>query len=80
MQAHAHLLPRGHETCSSGGRAGLVAHGLRGFEEYHRYLLFDPGADGEARHAIDLLTTNETWPSCSRSSSRLRAGEILHRG
>ncbi len=39
----------------------LLALGLAGWSDYHRFLLFDPGRTGELEEAVDLLTVNETY-------------------
>ncbi|MGD8861412.1 MAG: protein-glutamate O-methyltransferase CheR [Myxococcales bacterium] len=55
----------------------LQALSLSGYEQYHEYLRYHPRGRSELEHAVDLLTTNETY--FFRELSQLRAfeGEVL---
>jgi len=51
----------------------LATHGLTCYQDYHRYVRFDPRGLGELDEATDLLTTNETY--FYREPHQLRAFE-----
>jgi chemotaxis protein methyltransferase CheR len=63
VQTHCGILFRDETKYLLERRLGprLEALGLATFGEYHRFLRYDPGREGELDEAVDLLTTNETY-------------------
>jgi chemotaxis protein methyltransferase CheR len=57
----------------------VVAHGLRTFHDYHRFLRLDPLRRAELDEATDLLTTNETYLYREPYQLRAFSHEILPR-